>query len=119
MHRQFLRSIALVSAFALASACGRTTAETGDTPERPSATVRVENRSFSEMRVYVMRSTQRIRLGTVSGNSTVDFEIPSHLVSTAAQLQIVADPIGGRRARASETFTVNPGDHITMVISPP
>src|SRR5689334_1740591 len=59
-------------------------------------TVKVVNQGFLDRNIYVMRSSERVRLGTVSGNSTQVLTIPASIVQTIMTLRFVADPIGGR-----------------------
>lgn len=102
--------------FAIASAC---------TPQQPApldtqtqTTVRVDNQSFSDMTIYVMRETTRVRLGLASAASTSTFVIPVDVLRTAETLRFVADPIGTARASVSQQITVHPGDQVTMQIPP-
>lgn len=82
-------------------------------------TVRVENRSWSEMVVYVTRSgTQRIRLGSVPGVTTRVLTIPESLMGASTPLRFIADPIGSDRAPTSDEIYVNPGDQVTLMIPP-
>jgi hypothetical protein len=65
-----------------------------------------------------VRSTQRIRLGTVTGNSKRSFLLPANLIFGATPLRFLADPIGGRRTPVSDEITVSPGDNVRLVIPP-
>lgn len=80
--------------------------------------VKVVNQGFLDRNVYVMRGSQRVRLGTVSGNSTSVLQIPSSIVQGAITLRFIADPIGGRGASATEEIGVNPGDQVVLTIPP-
>lgn len=82
------------------------------------ATIRVENRSWNEVTVYAMRSTQRIRLGNVPGVSTRTFNIPQGLVGQGTSLRFQADPIGSDRAPISQEIFVNAGDEVQMYVPP-
>ena len=68
------------------------------------------------MTIYVVRSGQRIRLGTVSGTSTQKLVIPPSLIFGATPLSFVADPIGSSRTATSWELTVQPGDEVTLII---
>ena len=81
-------------------------------------TVRVENRNFLDMNVYVLLNSQRIRLGMVAGLSTQAFTIPGYLVRSAGQLQFELHPIGGRANPRSESISVRPGDEVTLIVPP-
>lgn len=81
-------------------------------------TVTVDNRSFSDMTVYVTRG-QRIRLGMARGNSTTVLTIPPSLVAGTSALRFIADPIGSSRASVSEEINVSAGDSVGLMIPPP
>ncbi len=87
-----------------------------ETQER--TTVLVDNRNFLDFTIYLISGSQRIRLGTATGNSKARFTIPSQFVFGATQLQFQADPIGGRTAPVSYPVTVSPGDEVELVIPP-
>ena len=86
--------------------------------EDPVTTVRVENRGWTDMTIYVLPSAQRIRLGLATANSTTVLRLPRNLVFGATQLRFLADPIGGSRTPISENITVTPGDEVTLLIAP-
>ena len=87
-------------------------------PEQATATLRVENQGFADMTIYAVRSGQRTRLGTVTGNSTSRFTIPSNLIFGATTLRCLADPIGSTRTPVSDEITVQPGDEVQLIIPP-
>jgi hypothetical protein len=70
------------------------------------------------MNVYVLRSSQRIRLGTVSANQTQRFTLPRNLIFGATPLSFMVDPIGSSRTAQSFEMVVSPGDEVTLTIPP-
>lgn len=84
----------------------------------PPTYLTVQNQSFSDMNIYALRSTQRIRLGMVTGNSTKQLTIPAYLIFGATSLRFLADPIGSQRTPISHEITVEPGDNIELIIPP-
>ena len=84
----------------------------------PPTRLRVENQAFLDMTIYVYRSSQRIRLGQASGNSTTRFTIPANLIFGSTPLRFQADPIGGSRTPLSQEITVSPGDEVMLTIPP-
>ena len=84
----------------------------------PRTVLEVDNRSFSDMDIYLMNGGQRVRLGMATGNTKTKLIIPSTFVSGARQIQFVADPIGGTRASVSDQIYVDPGDEVTLIIPP-
>lgn len=107
-----------VSAALLVAACnGFRHGSSGIDPNQPTV-VQVDNQGFLDMAVYVVRSSERIRLGTATGNSKSNFRIPTGIVSGLTPLRFIADPIGGTRASVSEEITVAPGDTVGLTIPP-
>ncbi len=81
-------------------------------------TVEVDNQSFSDMTIYVVRG-QRIRLGSARGLTKTVFTIPPSVVGGVASLRFIADPIGTSRPSVSEEITITDGDSIGLTIPPP
>jgi hypothetical protein len=79
--------------------------------------LRVDNRNFSDMTIYVLRAGERVRLGTVTGNSKRVLVIPEYLISGVSALQFLADPIGGRSTPITEQMTVAPGEEVQLIIT--
>jgi hypothetical protein len=80
--------------------------------------VQVQNQGFTDMVIYAVSGSQRVRLGIATGNSTQTFTIPRYLVRGAGPLRFLADPVGSDRAPVSEELTVQPGDLVTLTIPP-
>ena len=88
------------------------------TDQNAPTIVQVDNRGFLDMAVYVVRSSERLRMGTATGNSKTNLRVPPGIVSGLTPLRFIADPIGGNRASVSEEITVAPGDTVVLM-SPP
>lgn len=103
-------------ALVLLAACGA--ARQSESPSRDERSVlEVENRDFTDMTVYAILGSSRIRLGTATGISTTTMTIPQSLIGGGGRdLQFVADPIGGRRASVSERIFVRPGQTVKLTI---
>lgn len=124
--RPITRLAALLALLA-AAGCARQGGSYG-TPPKPDAdarrttertVVRVENLSFNDATVYVVRSgAQRIRLGLAGGNRTTVLTIPESLVRFPTPLRFLADPIGSNRAPIGNEITVSPGDEVVLQIPP-
>lgn len=82
------------------------------------AMLEVDNQSFYDMNVYVLRNGMRIRLGTVPGNGRAVFELPRTVVGLGIPVRFVADPIGSSRAPYSEEIAIAPGDTVMLTIPP-
>ena len=85
---------------------------------QPATTVLVVNQNWLDMNVYVMRSGERIRLGTVSGGRTQRFELPRNLIFGITSLRFMVDPIGSSRTGVSYDIPVSAGDEVTLTIPP-
>src|SRR2546426_5963704 len=80
-------------------------------PRLPVA-LRVANSNWSDVRIYVVRGTMWLRLGTVTTNSTVDFTIPADFLSGAGNVTLVADPVAGRARWTTPLPAVSAGGGI-------
>ena len=107
----------VAAAILLAAGCTSSGART-QAGQRAEAFVRVENRSMLDMTIYVIRSSERRRLGLVNALSTQVLRIPSVLVEGAGILRFQADPIGGSRTPVSQEIMVSDGDVVTLIIPP-
>ncbi|MDQ4079132.1 MAG: hypothetical protein M3125_00090 [Gemmatimonadota bacterium] len=113
------RFLPVVAAAALLLGAGCKSSGANSQPSRRAeAFVRVENRSMLDMTIYVMRSSERRRLGLVNALSTQTLRIPSVLVEGAGILRFQADPIGGSRTPVSQEIMVSDGDVVTLIIPP-
>ena len=107
--------LALVLAIASAACYGK--GKNAPTPVERT-TVFVDNRGFLDRNIFVVRGGQRVRLGTVTGNSQATFTIPASMVGSATSLRFIADPIGAPRPPVTEEINVSPGDRIQLTIPP-
>jgi hypothetical protein len=82
----------------------------------PRTVLEVDNRDFADMAIYVVNSGQRIRIGTVTGNTKAELTIPNTLLGGTRRLQFVADPIGGNRAAVSSEIYVAAGDRVVLIV---
>lgn len=89
-------------------------------PPSPHAeiAVAVDNRNFLDMDVYIVRSGQRIRIGTVPGLSSRILMVRPEIVGLGTEVQFEVHPIGSAQNPISETITVHPGDVINLTIPP-
>jgi hypothetical protein len=106
-------AIAVSVAATTISACVRR--PPGEIDQRGDASVRVENRAFTDMTIYIVHQSQRVRLGTVSALATTTFPIPRQFV-LGTSVRFLADPLGSNRTPVSEEISVFPGDEIELVI---
>jgi len=100
-------------------ACAHSQQKPNSGTERTGPTLlKVENQGFADMNIFVLSEGRRVRLGTVTGNTTATFTIPADLVGGAREMRFLADPIGGSSRPVSDDISVLPGDHVSLVIPP-
>lgn len=93
-------------------------------PSRPGAasqertTLQVDNRSFTDMTVYLVNGGQRVRLGLAVGKTMTSLTIPARVLGSARELQFLADPVGSNRTALSDRLFVRAGDTVTLMIPP-
>ena len=89
-------------------------------PVNPQAetALTVDNQNYLDMNVYLVRSSQRIRLGTVPGLTSRVIMLRPEYVGYGADLQFEVHPIGGQGNPITETVSVHPGDVIRLTIPP-
>jgi hypothetical protein len=111
-----LRTVVILAAALVAAACTSRGTQVG--AMTAPAMVEVDNRAFLDANVFVLRSGQRIRLGTATGSSRTTFTLPRGLVSSATQLSFLIDFVGSSRSPISEEITVLPGDTVMLMVPP-
>jgi hypothetical protein len=103
----------LIAAAGFIAACGYKRA-----PLNPEAetTLEVDNQATLDMTIYVLRGSERIRLGIAGGLKTTILKIPPRLIFGATTLRFMADPIGSNRTPVSDEIIVSAGDQVTLRI---
>jgi hypothetical protein len=112
--RLFVLALVLVAV----AACNAYSRGSANTDQNVPTVLQVDNQGFLDMNVFALRSSQRMRLGTATGNSKTNFVIPRTLIAGLTPLRFVADPIGGNRPSVSQEITVAPGDTVVLTIPP-
>jgi len=116
MHHR--NAMALATLTLLVLACGGGPQPRDDAAPDQRTVLRVENDNFSDMRIYVWRSGQRIRIGVANAKSVSTIVLSRTIVLGIQTLRFEADPIGGRSSAVSEQITVSPGEEIVLRIPP-
>ncbi|HJR50144.1 MAG TPA: hypothetical protein VJ794_03500 [Gemmatimonadales bacterium] len=93
---------------------------TGTTGTTSSGTLRIENRSNSDMDIYIRPQARGpVRVGFVPGGETATFELSPAMISGANSFHIEARPIaGGGRPTVSEPFNARKGEETFWSIPP-
>lgn len=104
----------LVMAITLTMAsCGRA-AESGTPEPTGETTLIVENESTLQVTVYVLRNSQRQRLGTAESLSSTRLRIPSNMVFGPTPLRFEIHPLASRATPISSEITVSPGQEVRL-----
>jgi len=99
------------------TACAHTSHMPEDAPLR--TVLKVENQGFPDMNIFVLPETSnRIRLGTVTGSSNAYFTLPANVVRGTRELRFQALPIATPRGPVSQSIVVTPGDTVVLTIPP-
>jgi hypothetical protein len=115
------RLVPTIAALGLVLVAGAGCAHTSHMPEEaPVRTVlKVENQGFPDMNIFVLPETSnRIRLGTVTGTSNAFFTLPASVVRGVRELRFQALPIATPRGPVSQSIVVTPGDTVVLTIPP-
>ena len=110
-----LRWLVAATAIAFVSACS-SNPKPGQ--QRPATMVEVDNQALLDMTVYVMRGSQRIRLGLATGLSKSKFTIPQGVMFGTTSLRFLADPVGANATPVSEEISVTEGETVVLRIPP-
>jgi hypothetical protein len=104
-------------AVALSGGCARTSHAPEEAPQR--TVLKVENQGFPDMNIFVLPETSnRIRLGTVTGTSNAYFTLPDYVIRGTRELRFQALPIATPRGPVSQSILVTPGDTVVLTIPP-
>ena len=118
--RTICSRLLLAAALGASIACApmRGPAEPGFDPDSEPITLRIENRHWLDVNVYLVRSGQRIRrLGTVTSHSVAIFRAPARQIVHVSDVYLVADPIGSHGTFRSEPLLVSRGQQVEWLLS--
>jgi hypothetical protein len=90
----------------------QTTAATLNTP----VDLEVENHNWSDVVIYLVRGTQRQRLGMVTALSSTVFTFPYRRLGNGSDARLSAHAIGDRGSYTSESLLVQPGQMIKWTL---
>jgi hypothetical protein len=81
-----------------------------------AVTLRVVNRSWLDVTVYLQQGTHRDRVGTATAASTTEFHVPLRRIAEGADYRLSGDPIGSRQSVRSEPLRAQDGDVVTWTL---
>ena len=80
--------------------------------------MKIVNDNVVDMNVFVRSGGSQFRLGRVAGGHTEVLTIPAALVHFQTTLVFEMRPVDGSARSRSQSITMNPGDQVTLMISP-
>jgi hypothetical protein len=92
--------------------------EATNTPPDPNTPVLVEVDSHfqGDVVIYLLRSGQRERLGMVSGLGNAAFTFPYRKLGNSGSSRLLAYPIAGSAAYASDALYIQPGQSLKWTL---
>ncbi len=72
-------------------------------------TIRVENRNWRDVRVYLVQATQRSRLGTVTSMNEIRMDLSEVDLAIGSRMRLVAEVIGSPERLATPWIQTRPG----------
>jgi hypothetical protein len=111
--RAALTGLILLAALGACRSNGPDTSPTPD-PDTP-VLVEVENHYLGDVVIYLVRGTQRERLGMVTALSTAEYSFPWRRLVGSSVNRLLAYPIAGS-AYASDPLQVQPGQSIKWTL---
>ena len=85
-------------------------------PAADRATLVVQNANWLEVAVYLVRGTQRVRLGSVPSMSKGEFAIPGAYIIGVSDVTLQAAAIGSHDSYTSPPIQVFPGARLALKV---
>lgn len=117
MQLRSVRHVVLIAAVCALPGCATTHGRPSGEPAL-GAELRVENRGWSDVVVYVVHAGVRTRLGTVTGVRTMSLLLPSRMLLPGDALRFVAHTLGSQADGdvASDPVYVRPGQRVVWTL---
>lgn len=90
----------------------------GDAPAPRGALLTVENQHVQDMRVYLIRGSTPIALGSVGTMERRTFALPTAVLGNSGSIRLMADPLGSRGTFTSDYIPAIAGDHVRWTLAP-
>ena len=81
-----------------------------------SITIRVVNRAWLDITIFLLQGNHRDRIGVATATSTSTFQIPLRQFSAGAEYRLYGDPVGSRQTVRSESLHAQDGDVVTWTL---
>lgn len=80
--------------------------------------VRVESRNWADHNIFLLRGGARVRLGTVTSQTTQTFRLPEDMSAPGLSVRLVADPVGSAQTFTSREISLNGGETWVWTLMP-
>ena len=124
------RSMATLGLAAMAAACGGTrsatttpaprsyaaTATDTGTSGRSTVAIEIDNRSYSDMTIYLIDGGVRVRVGSAPGLSKTSLSLAQGWHSAGGRVRLLADPLGSSAAIRTPPLFVASGQSVYWTI---
>ncbi len=80
------------------------------------ATLQVTNANWATVRIYLVRGSMWLRLGTVNSGATAAFDIPPDFLGSASDVYLVASPLAGQATFTAPLLGVRAGDELELTV---
>jgi hypothetical protein len=112
-----IRTVLLVLLVALAAAGCRHKGESDVAPDPNSPLlVEIESHFQGDVVIYLLRGSQRERLGLVTALSSEEFTFPYRRIGTSGSSRLLAYPIAGTTTYASDPLYIQPGQSVKWTL---
>jgi hypothetical protein len=81
-----------------------------------TASVKVTNNGWSDVNVYLLRGTSKVRLGMVTSMTSERFPVPKNFLNGSSDLRLHAHPIGGFNDYETQPLLVSPGQQVALTL---
>jgi len=88
----------------------------GEMSPKGSVVVLVSNDHAEDVRLYLLRGSTQIPIGSVGSYSARRFVIPPAQVGSSGELQLIAQALGSRAIAAPEALDIEPGAEVEFHI---
>lgn len=78
--------------------------------------LKVTNRNWLDIVVYVLHDGQRTRIGTVTSASAHEFLLPARLLGQGHELALLGQAIGSSDVARTETLIIHSGQYIEWTL---
>jgi len=83
---------------------------------RQETEVRVDNRNWADVTVYLLQGEMRARLGSVTSMGSQTFSIPAAMLSGTSDVRLYIQALGSRANHRTDRIMLTPGQTVELTI---